>query len=193
MDNKGCIWSDNITTPKWNRIKPWPYLWYILHMSRRICKKSKHPNIVQVSPLSLIINMYHTNNLAFYYMKCLHQQRFIECRVMHLNSEMKWPIHNVSCTSYTMHRTKYVKGIHQWPMNSPHKGTVVWKALPCRAIVKSCSAHIVCTCFMMRTINYSVYSEDIIVYLAIDSIAWYHISITTAIYMISTCIGLIFF
>ena len=74
------------------------------------------------------------------------------------------PFIMLPCTSYTTHRTEYVKGIHQWPMNSPHKGTVVWKTFPCRAIVKSCSAHIVCMCFMMRTIYNSVHYEDVIVY-----------------------------
>ena len=209
MDNTGCISSDNITTTKGIRTKPWPYLtttkgirtkpwpYFMVYttLESEYMQKSKHPNIVQLIPLSWIINVYiyHTNDVAFIIRNV--------CIINVLSNAvlstwiLKWndPFTMLPCTSYTMHRTKYVKGIHQWPMNSPHKGTVVWKAFPCRAIVKSCSAHIVCTCFMMRTINYSVYSEDIIVYLAIDSIAWYHISITTTIYMISTCNGLIFF
>ena len=31
----------------------------------------------------------------------------------------------------------FVKGIHRWPVDSPHKGPVMWKALPCHDIIMS--------------------------------------------------------
>ena len=96
MDNTGYISYDNITTTKWNRTKPWPSFMVYTTLESEYMQKNKHPNIVQWSHLSWIIDIYHTNNVAFYYMKCLHHQRFIGFRVIHLNSEMKWPIHNAS-------------------------------------------------------------------------------------------------
>ena len=111
MDNTGCISSDNITTTKGIRTKPWPYLtttkgirtkpwpYFMVYttLESEYMQKSKHPNIVQLIPLSWIINIYISHKwCCFYYTKCLHHQRFVECRVIHLNSEMKWPIHNAS-------------------------------------------------------------------------------------------------
>ena len=33
------------------------------------------------------------------------------------------------------HCCPFVRGIHQWLVDSPHKGTVMWKALPCQNIL----------------------------------------------------------
>ena len=36
--------------------------------------------------------------------------------------------------TWKLHITGFVRGIHRWPVNSPHKGPVVWKRFPFVAI-----------------------------------------------------------
>ena len=79
------------------------------------------------------------------------------------------------------HHCCFLKGIHRWSVDSPYKETVVQEASPHHAIIIARSAYTAGTCFMMSTINNSVYSEAVFVYLARGPGAWYHIWIATTI------------
>ena len=88
-----------------------------------------------------------------------------------------------------------ISPVHKWPVTRkmfPFDDIIMTKGQwsgkhPCHAIIKSCFVHYVGICFMVQTINNSVYSEDVFIYLARGSSAWYYISIATAIEIISTC------